>query len=211
VDRGFAIASVDYRLSPVARFPAQIHDINGAIRFLKQQASRFGLDAGRFAIAGSSAGGHLAALTGVSSGHRDLEGTLHRSAGISADVRGIVSFYGASNLQTILDQSTPHGLRVRVPALKLLLGGLPEEHPALARLASPTAHVDSSDPPLLLIHGDQDPQMPISQAHELVGRYREVGRPVELDVVHGGRHGGAGFFDKVQLERVARFLNAALD
>jgi dipeptidyl aminopeptidase/acylaminoacyl peptidase len=117
-----------------------------------------------------------------------------------------VSFYGAANLQTILSQSTPHGLSVRVPALQLLLGGQPKEQPELAKLASPVAHVDSSDPPLLLIHGDQDPQMPINQAHELHGKYKQLGLPVEFEVVHGGAHGGQQFFDDAMLDRVAEYL-----
>jgi len=84
----------------------------------------------------------------------------------SSDVSAIVSFYGASNLQSILGQSTEFGLTVRIPALKLLLGDLPEKVPALAKLASPVAHLDKQDPPLLLLHGDADPQMPHVQSVE---------------------------------------------
>ncbi|MEQ9411203.1 MAG: alpha/beta hydrolase [Fuerstiella sp.] len=206
LNHGFAIASVDYRLSPVAKFPAQAHDIKAAIRFLRASAGKYGLNPNRFNIAGSSAGGHLAALVGVSNDVMDLEGTVGDHLSVSSDVQGIVSFFGASNLQTILAQSTPHGLSVRVPALNLLLGGPPEQHAELARLASPVTHVDASDPPLLLIHGDQDPQMPINQSHELQGRYRQYGRPVFFEVVHGGVHGGPGFFEDAMLDRVAEFL-----
>ncbi|MCA9057557.1 MAG: alpha/beta hydrolase, partial [Planctomycetaceae bacterium] len=119
----FAIASVDYRLSPEARFPAQIHDIKAAIRFLRAHADEYGLDERAFVIAGASAGGHLAALVGVSNGVVELEGDVGRNSQTSSDVQAIVSFYGASNLQSILSQSTAHGLSVRVPALQLLLGG----------------------------------------------------------------------------------------
>jgi acetyl esterase/lipase len=206
LDHGFAIASVDYRLSPVAKFPAQIHDIKAAIRFLRAKATTWKFDPDRFVIAGSSAGGHLAALVGVSNGVPELEGTVSHNSSLSSDVQGIVSFYGAANLQTILSQSTPHGLSVRVPALQLLLGGQPTEVPDLAKLASPVSHVDSSDPPLLLIHGDQDPQMPINQAHELHGNYKQLGLPVEFEVVHGGAHGGRQFFDDNMLKRVAEYL-----
>ena len=107
-----------------------------------------------------------------------LEGTVSGNAEQSSDVQAIASYYGASNLTSILSQSTPHGLSVRVPALKLLLGDTPEKTEALAKLASPVFHVDKNDPPLLLLHGDQDPQMPINQAHELQGRYKEL----KLDV-----------------------------
>lgn len=205
---GFAIASVEYRLSPVAKFPAQVHDIKAAIRFLRAHASEYRVNPNQFSIAGASAGGHLAALVGVSSGVAELEGTVGSDSDQSSSVQQIVSFYGASNLQTILSQSTPHGLSVRVPALDLLLGGSPMEQPQLAQLASPVAHVDRSDPPLLLIHGDQDPQMPINQAHELQGKYQQSGLTIEFQVVHGGAHGGAGFFEDEMLVQVADFLKA---
>lgn len=206
VDDGWAIASVDYRLSPVARFPAQVHDIKAAVRFLRARAKDHGYDARRIIIAGASAGGHLAALVGVSNGVKELEGTVGDHLKESSDVQAIVSFYGASNLETILAQSTPHGLKVRVPALELLLGAHPDQQRDLARLASPVAHVDDKDPPLLLLHGDQDPQMPINQAHELHGKYKQVNRPAEFIVVHGAAHGGAGFYEPAMLRRVRAFL-----
>jgi acetyl esterase/lipase len=207
---GFAIASVDYRLSPVAKFPAQVHDIKAAIRFLSANAAKYRFDVNRFIVAGSSAGGHLAALVGVSNGVTQLEGDIGDESSESSQVHSIISFYGASNLQTILSQSTPHGLSVRVPALDLLLGGQPEKESKLAKLASPVTHVDASDPPLLLIHGDQDPQMPINQAHELHGKYQLLNLPVEFEVVHGGVHGGKGFFEDVMIDRVAKYLKTGV-
>jgi acetyl esterase/lipase len=207
VEQGYAIASIDYRLSTTARFPAQVHDIKAAIRFVRAKAADWSCDPDRLIIAGASAGGHLAALAGVSHGLPQLEGTVGKDLDQSTAVQAIVSFYGASNLQTILAQSTPHGLRVREPALEMLLGGLPNQQPDLARLASPVAHVDPHDPPLLLLHGDQDPQMPINQAHELEGAYQKVDRPVEFIVVHGAAHGGPAFYTPEMLERLRKFLD----
>jgi acetyl esterase/lipase len=206
---GWAVASVDYRLSPVARFPAQVHDIKAAIRYLRANAAAaLGYPAAPFVIAGSSAGGHLAALVGVTNGHPQLEGDVGDHLDVHSHVQAIVDLYGASNLTTILDQSTPHGLSVRRPALELLLGGQPDAMPALAQLASPVHHVDASDPPLLLLHGDQDNQMPINQAHELEGAYRREGLRVRFDVVHGGGHGGPAFTTEGRLEEIAAFLDA---
>ena len=206
VEAGYAVASVDYRLSTQARFPAQSHDIKAAIRFLRGHGANWKLPTKKIVIAGDSAGGHLAALVGVSNGHHDLEGTLGDDREQSSAVQGIVSFYGGANLTTILKQSTPHGLSVRVPALDLLLGGQPDAVPELARLASPVFHVDRSDPPLLLLHGDQDPQMPINQAHELMGAYKKLNIPAQLEVVHGAAHGGAAFYDAERMEVVKAFL-----
>ena len=194
----------------MARFPAQVHDIKAAIRDLRANAAQHHFDPQRFVIAGSSAGGHLAALVGVSNGHQELEGTVGEHLAVSSDVQAIVSFFGASNLETILAQSTPHGLSVRVPALQLLLGGQPKDQPDLAKLASPVTHVDDHDPPLLLIHGDQDPQMPINQSHELEGAYQRVKRPCQFEVIHHGAHGGPQFFDATRLELVEKFLRQSL-
>ncbi|MFT4556287.1 MAG: acetyl esterase/lipase [Planctomycetaceae bacterium] len=210
VRRGFAIASVDYRLSPVAKFPAQVHDCKAAIRFLRAKAKQYGYDASRIGIAGSSAGGHLVAEIGVTNGHPKLEGTVGEYLDQSSSVHAIVDYYGPTNFLTILKQSTPHGLSVRVPALQLLLGSQPEENPALAKLASPVFHVDKNDPPLLIIHGDQDPQVPINQSHELHGHYKEFGLPVRLEVIHGGAHGGPKFYDDARIKLVERFFEKQL-
>ena len=210
LERGFAIASVDYRLSTQARFPAQIQDIKAAIRFLRAKSELYGLDTTKIAIIGSSAGGHLAALTGVSNGVKALEGQIGDHLDQSSDVSAIVSFYGASNLQSILGQSTEFGLTVRIPALKLLLGDLPDQTPALAKLASPVAHLDAGDPPLFLLHGDADPQMPHTQSVEFAAAYEKHGLKVKFSTVPGSKHGGDEFYDDTQLDAVARFLKSAL-
>lgn len=206
VDAGYAVASVDYRLSTESRFPAQAHDLKAAIRFLRGHGSQWNLPTNTIVIAGESAGGHLAALVGVTNGNSDLEGKEGDDLGQSSDVQGIISLYGAANLMTILKQSTPHGLSVRVPALDLLLGAQPDQVPDLARLASPVVHVDAKDPPLLLLHGDQDPQMPVNQSLELTGAYEAVGAPVQLVIVHGAGHGGPMFYDVKRIKMIEAFL-----
>ncbi len=210
LDHGFAIASVDYRLSTQAVFPAQIHDIKSAIRFLRAKSELYHLNTSRIGIIGSSAGGHLAALVGVTNGHEALEGKVGESLSQNSDVQCIVSLYGASNLQTILSQSTEFGLKMRVPALQLLLGGLPIEKPDLARLASPVAHLDKNDPPLLLIHGDADPQMPPAQSQEFTKAYEATKLPVQFILMPGSKHGGAEFYDDERTAIIAKFLDKAL-
>ena len=90
VKRGYAIASVDYRLSPVAKFPAQVHDCKAAIRFLRAKAKQYDFDASQIGIAGSSAGGHLVAEIGVTNGHPKLEGTVGAHLDQSSSVQAIV-------------------------------------------------------------------------------------------------------------------------
>ena len=210
VEEGFAIASIDFRLSVDEPFPAQIHDIKAAIRFLRANAETYGYEATRIGVHGRSSGGHLTSLVGVTNGVKELEGELGDHLDVSSDVQVAVSYFGASNLTTILDQSTPFGVMLRGPALALLLGGPMEATAELAELASPVFHVDAQDPPLLLLHGDQDPQMPINQAHELHGVYKEHELPVHLEVIHGAKHGTPEFFDAKRTELVAEFLKEHL-
>jgi acetyl esterase/lipase len=209
LDHGFAIASVDYRLSGQAPFPAQVYDIKAAIRYLRAKAGLFHINANHIAIIGSSAGGHLAALVGVTNGLQELEGNEGDYLTQSSDVQCIISLFGASNLQSILGQSTEFGLKMRVPALQLLLGGSPSEKPELAKLASPVTHVDKKDPPLLLIHGDADPQMPPQQSEELLDAYMDRGSRVQYIRLPGSKHGGTEFYDAKRTEIMASFLAAA--
>ncbi len=210
VDQGYALASVDFRQSTVARFPAQIHDIKAAVRFLRANACEYGYEAENIAIAGNSSGGHLASLVGVSNGHAGLEGNLGDYPDISSDVQAVLSYFGAHDLTSILGQSTEFGLSVRIPALELLLGSQPEENPGLAELASPVSHVDANDPPMLLLHGDEDIQMPIAQSYQMQAVYQALGLDVYLDVVQGAGHGGNGFYTPEHLQYAIDFLERTI-
>jgi acetyl esterase/lipase len=207
---GYAIASIDYRLSGVAKFPAQVHDIKAAVRYLRARAAQYGYDGTRIGVMGSSAGAHLAILAGVTNGSAAHEGNVGTDLGQSSAIQAIVSYYGASNLTTILKQSTPEGVADRAPGLDLLLGGSPEAKAELARLASPVFQVDAADPPLLLLHGDQDPQIPINQSHEIHGAYKAKNLPVAFEVIHGGVHGGEPFYDAERTTLVKAFLDRHL-
>jgi acetyl esterase/lipase len=191
-------------------FPAQIHDIKAAIRYLRGNADDFGYNASQIGILGTSSGGHLVSVMAVSNANAQMKGTGGDYLDQSSDVQAVVSYYGASNLTTILDQSTPRGLRVRMPALDLLIGGQPKDQQVLARLASPVFHVSANAAPLLMLHGDQDPQMPINQSHELYFAYQEQGQEVQLEVVHGAAHGGPLFVNDGNNTIVKEFLDRHL-
>jgi acetyl esterase/lipase len=211
VAAGIATASVDFRQSDEARFPAMVHDIKAAVRFLRAKASEYGYRTDRVAIGGTSSGAHLAALVGTTNGHPVLEGTVGDHPEQSSVVEAILSYYGASNLTTILAQSTPQGLDVRVPALEALLGAPPDQAHELAQLASPVIHVNRSAPPLLLLHGDQDPQMPVEQSFELEAAYKLRGLDVHFDVLHGAAHGGeSDFFSEERNTQAIAFLRRTL-
>ena len=112
---------------------------------------------------------------------------------------------------TILGQSTAHGRSIRTTALDLLLGAQPDAIPRLAKLASPIEHVDAKDPPLLVIHGDQDPQVPIEQSIELVDKYKSSKLPHHFEIIPGGQHGGDRFFDEQRQNAIHEFLERHLE
>ncbi len=210
VAQGFAVASVEFRSSSEARFPAGVHDIKAAIRFLRAKAKQYGYAGGRIAISGASSGAHLAAMVGTTNGVAELEGNVGEFPRESSAAQALVSWFGASNFNTILAQSTPFGRSLREPALKQLLGGLPEEVPALARQASPVTHVGAGDPPALLLHGDQDRQMPMHQTLELEAAYRRAGLPVEMVIVDGAGHGDDAFYTGEPAQRALAFLRRTI-
>ena len=209
-EHGFALASINYRLSGEAKFPAQIHDIKAAIRFLRANAQKYGFDADKIILWGSSAGGHLAVLAGVTNGNADLEGNLGENLQTSSKVQVILDYYGPTNLTTILKQSTPHGLNVRTPALELLFGKPVKDISAELSLASPVFHIDKNDPPLFICHGDQDIQVPINQSIELYGKYKQAGLKVEMEFIYGAAHGGKEYTNPVLIEQVLKFLKNSL-
>ncbi len=193
---GYAVVAADFRSTLVAPYPANLEDLKDALNFVEGISQDYGLDSERLVVMGESSGAHLALLIGLTT---------------SRAVRGIAAYFPASNLTTILQQSTPFGLEVRRPALQKLLGGLPEEVPELAKAASPVFHVGSKSPPLLLMHGDQDPQMPINQSLEMLGKYEELGLSVTFVPVHGAAHGGSIFFREQYLQALDDFLYSTLN
>ena len=207
---GYALASLSYRLSPVAEFPAQTDDIKAAIRFLRGNAASYGYDATEIGIMGASAGGHLATLVGTTNGHAELEGKVGNHLDESSEIQLIVSYFGAYDFTTILKQSTPEGGAFLESAVfeKLLGGHSPESE--LSRLASPVAHVDENDPPILMLHGDADVDIPMQQSVQLENAYREQDNAVHLHLIAGAGHGGDVFFDATRNDLVVGFLNEHL-
>ncbi|MHC4548067.1 MAG: alpha/beta hydrolase fold domain-containing protein [Planctomycetota bacterium] len=181
--RGYAVASITYRLSQEATFPAQIHDCKAAIRWLRAHAREHGLDPARFGAWGSSAGGHLAALLGTSGEVAALEGDLGH-ADQSSRVQAVVDFCGPSDF---LAWKPRRGRRASPQSR--LLGGSVEEQRDKAAQASPVTHASADDPPFYIVHGSEDPVVPVRQArllHEALTRHRVN---AYLHVLEGAGHG----------------------
>ncbi|MEV8311142.1 alpha/beta hydrolase [Streptomyces flavidovirens] len=191
---GLALVCIDYRHSLEAPFPAQLHDVKAAIRYIRQFADMFDIDPERIGVWGESAGGHLAALAGLvgpdSSDGQALEGTEGVREGHTA-VQAVVDWYGVSEIVTLLSHPmppAPPGVEFPNP-YAALLGGTAEERPELARVASPVTYADgSTPPPFLLVHGTSDGLVPYSQSEVLAEALKGAGGDVTLQPVDGADH-----------------------
>jgi acetyl esterase/lipase len=182
VFRGYAVASVEYRLSQEAIFPAQIYDCKAAIRWLRAHADQYGLDVNHFGAWGHSAGGHLVALLGTSGDVKDLEGdegNLQFSSRVQAvsDWAGPVDFL-ADPAQAGKDSGPSR-----------LIGGPVQENRDKAMRASPLTYVTPDDPPFLIVHGDHDKLVPLAQARLLYAALTKAGVPATLLIRPWTGHG----------------------
>ncbi|WP_045732761.1 alpha/beta hydrolase [Pseudarthrobacter chlorophenolicus] len=195
-EAGIACATADYRHSLEAPFPAQLHDLKAALRYLREFAVPLNIDPDRFGAWGESAGGHLVALLGLTGNRPDLDGGLG-AQGHSAGVSAVVDFYGVSSLADIPPMQRPEGLfppalTAAVPAgmtlqpEHMLVGG--SDAPDLLAAASPVSYVTGDAPPFLLIHGDSDGLVPHSQTDLLAAALAAAGVEHQVVTVSGGDH-----------------------
>jgi len=181
----YAVASVGYRLSSEAIWPAQIHDCKAAIRWLRANAAKYGIAPDRIGVAGSSAGGHLVMLLGTTGGVADLEGTLGPHRDTDSRVVCVVNQFGPSDFSEISEANdAAKGMVAK------LLGGRPEEVPEVARAASPLAHVTKDDAPIICIHGTADALVPYSQSTRLDAACGQAGVECLVLTIPDGGHGG---------------------
>ncbi|MEU6212409.1 alpha/beta hydrolase [Streptomyces sp. NPDC047023] len=188
---GLALVSVDYRHSLEAPFPAQLHDVKAAIRYVRTFAGELGIDPDRIGVWGESAGGHLAALAGlVGPGGPGLEGTEGVGSG-DTGVLAVVDWYGVSDLVSLAGHpmpALPPGVEFPDPYVALL-GASVADRPDLARAASPVTHAAGSNPPpFLLVHGTRDGLVPYSQSEALAAALEAAGGEVALRPVDGADH-----------------------
>ncbi|MEV6171582.1 alpha/beta hydrolase [Streptomyces sp. NPDC051954] len=197
---GFAVASVDYRLSGEAPFPAQVHDVKAAVRWLRHRHGELNLDAEHIVAFGESAGGHLAALLGLTPDHAELEGTVGVT-GPSSRVTAVIDWYAPTDLLALSRHTppAPPGGAGQPSREALLLGNQAQQVPHLARLASPVAHVSAAAPPFHIAHGADDRLVPSGQSQALTTALRSAGVPVDLHLVEGAGHLWTGADDATPL------------
>ena len=211
LNSGYAVASLNYRLVPEGVFPAPIHDVKAAVRYLRAHANELGINPERIAVAGESAGAHLAQLLAVSADEPSLEGSLGNAA-FSSRVKAAISYYGIADLRRLAGERVDQGCKnpwVYNPnkpneAEYGLLGGgaldTPERQQR-ALLASPIHYVSAGDPPMLLLHGRQDCVVAYVQSQSMAVALQKVGVPSQLRLIDAD-HAAGKFYADSQLQRL---------
>jgi acetyl esterase/lipase len=183
--RGYVAVAPQYRFCPKEAFPAQVHDVKAAVRWLKTNAKKYQVDPDRIGAMGFSAGGHLALMLGVTGPKDGLEGDVPAGAPDSR-VKAVVNYFGPTDLAA---KDIP---AVSKPLVKDFLGGTPEEKPEAAAKASPLSFVSADDAPVLTFQGTKDPLVPYTQAIKLADAMNAAGVAGRVELLIGAQHGWAG-------------------
>ena len=208
LERGYAVASIGYRLSGHAVFPAQIEDCKSAIRWLRAHAKEYSLDPQRFGVWGSSAGGHLVALIGTSGDVKEFDAGANPDQ--SSRVQAVCDWYGPTDFTVFVTTPGYESHATASSPEANLIGGAVMENKDKAARVNPITYVDKKDPPFLIMHGDKDPTVPINQSQLLFDSLKKAGVSAHFHTIHGAGHGGPGFAGKNIDEMVSTFFETHL-
>jgi acetyl esterase/lipase len=210
--KGYAVASINYRLSQEAKYPAQIEDCKAAVRFLHANAKKYNIDPRHIGVFGASAGGHLVALLGTTGGVKDLEGD-GPNKDVSSRVQAVVDFFGPTDMLKMKEEADAKAAFDADAAdspVGRLFGGPIQEHKELAEKANPIRYITKDAAPFLILHGDKDNIVPLAQSRILNDALKAAKVESTLVVVEGNGHGGPGFASKENLEKILNFLDKHL-
>mgnify|MGYP001156743579 FL=1 len=203
----YAGATIGYRLSGEANWPAQIYDCKAAIRWLRANAGKFGYDPTRIALWGSSAGGHLVSMLGTTGRNNELEGTLGNHLDQSSHVQAVVNYYGPSALLQMNDHPSKINHNAAGSPESQLMGFPIQESKSKTKQASPLHHVTNFAPPFIHLHGTEDPLVPYHQSKVFHQALKKKGVPSTLITLQGGGHSMPGTFTQ---SLVIPFLDSKL-
>jgi acetyl esterase/lipase len=206
IEKGYALASIDYRHSTTAVFPAQIQDCNQALQFLYDNASTYKLDKNKFALIGFSAGGHLASLLALSA-NNNTPGFYPAKKKSTFQLTCVFDFYGPFDLLMMAALSDPEAT---FDPLSRLLGASPLKRPDLAKVASPSSYVDKNDPPFFIVQGEKDQSVPYQQSVLLKAYLDQAGVKNELTIVKDAPHYGVMFDTEDIRTKLFAFLDSKL-
>lgn len=206
-NKGFAVASVQYRGSEEAPFPAQMLDVKAAVRFMKMKASEYGLDPEKVFLMGDSSGGHTALMAGLTCGVKEFEEDIY--SGYSSEVRGIIDFYGPTDISKMNDElSSQDHIKPDSPEGFLIGCKNVLENPQLVKPTVVMNYItdDRNIPPVLIFHGTNDELVPFGQSCMLYDRLKECGKAAKLFAVEKAHHGGREFWSEQVLSIVSEFI-----
>lgn len=201
---GYVGITVDYRLVPAARFPAQVEDCKAAVRWLRANAAKYRIDPQHVGVVGFSAGGHLASMLGVTDGKDGFEGAGGNPVQ-SSRVQAVVTFFGLTDFTT---RDWPRDLEKEV--IEPFLGGSFAERAETYRRASPINYVTKDAAPFLFFHGSDDKLVPVDQSRRLGEKLKSAGVPAEVNVLEGEGHGFTHTSNQKAMQRMLDFLDARL-
>lgn len=215
LNAGYAVVTPNHRSSHDAIFPAQIHDIKAAIRFIRANCNKYKLDTAFIGITGNSSGAHLASFTGTSGNVKqytvdtitmDIEGALGKYTSFGSNVDAVCSWFGPTDF-LIMDScgSAMDHNAIRSPESSII-GGAIQDNKSKCALANPITYIDPSDPPFLIFHGDEDPLVPHCQSDILYNALQSAEVKSDYILVKGGQH-GAKIHTKANFERMVEFFN----
>lgn len=214
LENGFAVVSINHRSSKDAIWPAQIHDVKAAIRFIRANAGTFSLDASFLGITGYSSGGHLSAIAGVTSHIKntvikglaiDVEGSLGNFTDESSHVNAVVDFFGPTDFLTMDSCGSSMVHNDPKSPESSLIGGPIQNNKEKTALANPMNYITKSTPPFLIFHGNKDPLVPHCQSEALYEVLKENEVPSELVLIDGGAHGPGVMIDKYYTQMITFF------
>ena len=188
----YAGVSIGYRLSNEAKWPAQIHDCKAAIRWVKANAVKHGLDGSKIAVHGTSAGGHLVAMLGTSAGVKAMDGSIGAYTSQSTKVACVVDYFGPTNFLRMNDFESRIDHDAKGSPEGLLIGGPVQDNKKKTLTADPISYVSKEDSPFLIMHGTKDMAVPYNQSVILYSALKKIGVPSALLTVTGGGHGVGG-------------------
>ena len=218
LDAGFAVVTINHRSSGDAKFPAQIHDVKAAIRYIRGNAARYNFDTSFIGITGFSSGGHLSSLAGTTNGVKkytvgsksvDIEGSVGNFTKFSSNVDAVVDWFGPIDMTKMENCSTTKGADSPEAAL---IGGAPAENLDMLALLNPMTYVDAADPKFLVIHGNADNVVPDCQSKRFAELLKENKLLDEFISVQDGQHGPVTF-NEVTFKKMTAFFtkHAKLD
>jgi len=216
--RGYAVVSVNYRLSGEAIWPAQIQDVKAAIRWIRANSKQYKLNSGKIASWGGSAGGHLSAMAGTSGNVKELEDLSQGNADQSSRVQAVVDWFGPTDFLKMDEQAkeskvaNPQVHSIPDSPESQLIGKNLQDAPDLVKAANPETYISKDDPPFFIQHGLNDPLVPYPQSVNFAKKLEQtLGKEkVTLELIPGTGHGGPNFQTKENIDKVFAFLDKYL-